>query len=241
MGIRKKKEQLRQIIQPFILRRLKTDTNIIQDLPDKVENKEYCHLSKEQASLYQAVVDEMLGKIGEAEGIQRRGLILASVMKLKQICNHPAQFLHDNSRIPKRSGKFTRLVEMLQDILGLHEKVLIFTQFKEIGFILQDYLQQIFQHEILFLCGDTRKTQRDMMIQRFQEDPHGPMIFILLIKAGGVGLNLTSANNVIHFDRWWNPAVENQATDRAFGLAKSIMSRFGNSSVLGPLRKKLML
>ncbi len=212
---------LRKLVQPFILRRLKTDPTIIQDLPEKLEHKVYCTLAPEQATLYQAVVEDAMLQVEEAEGIQRRGLVLSMLLRLKQICNHPAQFLGDGSALPDRSGKLARLGEMLEEVLSVDERALVFTQFAEMGTLLQKYLQDLFGGEVLFLYGGTPAKQRDRMIARFQEERHGPAIFVLSLKAGGLGLNLTRANHVFHFDRWWNPAVENQATDRAFRIGQT--------------------
>ncbi len=213
--------RLKSLTAPFILRRMKTDKSIISDLPDKIEMKEYCSLTKEQASLYKAVVDELQEKIESAEGIDRRGLVLALLLKLKQVCNHPAHFLGDNSAIEHRSGKLNRLTELLGDIREAGEKTLLFTQFTKMGTMLQHYLQDLYGEEVLFLHGAVTKKRRDEMVERFQQEGnHGPAIFVLSLKAGGTGLNLTSANHVVHFDRWWNPAVENQATDRAFRIGQ---------------------
>ena len=212
---------LRKLAQPFILRRLKTDPTIIQDLPEKLEHKVYCTLAPEQATLYQAVVENAMLQVEEADGIQRRGLVLSMLLRLKQICNHPAQFLGDGSALPDRSGKLARLGEMLEEVLSVDERALVFTQFAEMGTLLQKYLQDLFGGEVLFLYGGTPAKQRDRMIARFQEERHGPAIFVLSLKAGGLGLNLTRANHVFHFDRWWNPAVENQATDRAFRIGQT--------------------
>jgi SNF2 family DNA or RNA helicase len=216
-----KSQALKRLIQPFVLRRLKTDKSIIADLPEKLEMKVLCNLTSEQATLYQAVVKDMLARIEESEGIERRGLVLATLMKLKQVCNHPAHFLGDGSELPGRSGKLARLEEMLEEALACGDKALIFTQFSELGDRLRGHLQRRFGREALFLHGGTTKKQRDAMVQRFQADRSGPPLFILSIKAGGVGLNLTGANRVFHFDRWWNPAVENQATDRAFRIGQT--------------------
>ena len=213
-------EALKRLIQPFVLRRLKTDKSIIADLPDKMEMKVYCNLTQEQASLYEAVVKDMMAKIEEAEGIERKGLVLSTLMKLKQVCNHPAQFVADGSVLTGRSGKLARLEEMLEEVLAEGDKALIFTQFAEMGTLLRSYLQERFACETLFLHGGTPKKKRDIMVQRFQEERRGAPLFILSLKAGGVGLNLTAANHVFHFDRWWNPAVENQATDRAFRIGQ---------------------
>jgi SNF2 family DNA or RNA helicase len=174
---------------------------------------------KEQATLYEAVVQEMLDRIEESEGIQRKGLVLSTLMKLKQICNHPAQFLHDKSAVPGRSGKLMRLTEMVEEALSEGDKALIFTQFREMGSILQEYLQEKLDCETLFLHGGTPKKKRDVMIEQFQHQRQP--LFVLSLKAGGLGLNLTAANHVFHFDRWWNPAVENQATDRAFRIGQT--------------------
>lgn len=213
---------LRSLVQPFILRRLKTDRSIIQDLPDKQEMSVYCGLTAEQARLYQKVVDESLGDIDEATGVQRRGMILALLVKLKQICNHPAQFLKQESLGKyRRSGKLQRLDEMLEEVVAEGDRALIFTQFAEWGKLLSDHLSHRLGNETLFLYGSTPQPQREEMVDRFQLDPNGPRIFVLSLKAGGVGLNLTRANHVFHFDRWWNPAVENQATDRAFRIGQT--------------------
>lgn len=215
-------ERLRRITQPFILRRLKTDPAIIRDLPDKVETKIYYHLTPEQATLYGAVVEDMLARIECSEGIERRGLVLSALTKLKQICNHPALFLQDGSQLDGRSGKLTRLEEMLEEVIDEGDKALIFTQFAGMGAMLRHHIQDKLGREVLFLHGKTPKKTRDVMIQRFQSDgPNGLPLFILSLKAGGFGLNLTAANYVFHFDRWWNPAVENQATDRAFRIGQN--------------------
>jgi len=213
--------RLKSLTGPFILRRMKTDKSIISDLPDKIEMKEYCTLTNEQASLYKAVVNDLQEKIENADGIDRRGLVLALLMKLKQVCNHPAQFLDDNSALERRSGKVLRLTELLHDIREAGEKTLLFTQFTRMGTLLQRYLQELFGEEVLFLHGGVSKKKRDEMVETFQKSSsNSPSIFILSLKAGGTGLNLTSANHVVHYDRWWNPAVENQATDRAFRIGQ---------------------
>ncbi len=210
---------LRRVTEPFILRRLKTDRSIIADLPDKLEMKVYCNLTREQATLYQAVVDNMLAKVDEAEGIERRGLVLATMMKLKQVCNHPAQLLGDGSRLEGRSGKLARLVETLEEIVAEGDRALVFTQFAEMGTMLARHLRERLGREVAWLHGGVPKAARDEMVERFQ-GAGGPSVFLLSIKAGGTGLNLTAANHVIHFDRWWNPAVEDQATDRAFRIGQ---------------------
>ena len=232
-------ETLKRLIQPFVLRRLKTDKAIIADLPDKMEMKVFCNLTQEQASLYEAVVKEMLEQIEASEGMQRRGLVLSTLLKLKQICNHPAQFVADGSSLPDRSGKLARLQEMLEEVLAAGDKALIFTQFAEMGTLLRHYLQEALGREVLFLHGGTPKKQRDMMIQRFQQERRGPPIFILSLKAGGVGLNLTAANHVFHFDRWWNPAVESQATDRAFRIGQKRNVQVHKFLCVGTLEERI--
>lgn len=213
---------LRSLISPFILRRLKTEPEISQDLPEKQEMNVFCGLSVEQAQLYQKLVDESLETIDELDGIQRRATILTLLLHLKQICNHPAHFLKAKSLdSSQRSGKLLRLEEMLDELIVSGDRALIFTQFSEWGKLLQAYLTHKFKTEVLFLYGATRRNQRQEMIDRFQNDPNAPSIFILSLKAGGTGLNLTRANHVFHIDRWWNPAVENQATDRAFRLGQT--------------------
>lgn len=213
---------LRGLVQPFILRRLKTDRSIIQDLPDKQEMTVFCGLSSEQARLYQKAVDEALADIDEADGVKRRGMILGLLVKLKQICNHPAQYLKQASLgKQRRSAKLQRLNEMLEEVISEGDRALIFTQFAEWGNLLQAHLKENLGEDALFLYGSTSQPAREAMVDRFQQDPNGPKLFILSLKAGGVGLNLTRANHVFHFDRWWNPAVENQATDRAFRIGQT--------------------
>jgi SNF2 family DNA or RNA helicase len=211
-------EALRSLIQPFVLRRLKTDSTVIKDLPEKTEMKVGYNLTPEQASLYAAVVEDMLSRIESSEGMERKGQILAALTKLKQICNHPALFLQDGSPLEGRSGKLSRLEEMLDEAISEGDRALIFTQFAGMGAMLRHQLQEKLGVEVLFLHGKTSRKQRDDMIQRFQQG--SSPIFILSLKAGGFGLNLTAANHVFHFDRWWNPAVENQATDRAFRIGQ---------------------
>lgn len=216
----RKAQWLRDLVQPFVLRRLKTDPHVIQDLPEKMEMKVYCPLTREQATLYEAVVKDMMKQIQQSEGIQRKGLVLAALTKLKQVCNHPALFLKDGSALEGRSGKLVRLCEMLDEALAEGDRALIFTQFAEMGKMLMRTLQGRLGCEVLFLHGGVPRKARDAMIARFQATD-GPPLFVLSLKAGGFGLNLTGANRVFHFDRWWNPAVEEQATDRAFRIGQT--------------------
>jgi SNF2 family DNA or RNA helicase len=216
---------LRQVISPYILRRLKTDKNVITDLPDKIEVDSFSRLSKKQHLLYQQQVDLLKEALEDTEGgMKRKGLVLSSLLKFKQICNHPDQYLGNPTYKPAESGKFERLREICETIYEKREKVLIFTQFKEIIEPLETFLEDIFERKGLVLHGSTSIARRKTLVDQFQSDEYVPF-FVLSIKAGGTGLNLTAANHVIHFDRWWNPAVENQATDRAFriGQKKSVV------------------
>ncbi len=238
-------QTLRRLTSPFILRRVKTDPAVIQDLPEKQETKAYCPLTEEQATLYEAVVQDALRVIAEAEELQRRGLVLSMLMKLKQICNHPAQFLHQigDGYIPngdeRRSGKLTRLVELMEELLATGDRALVFTQFAEMGHLLRTFLQHRLGSQTLFLHGGVPARQRAEMVKRFQEEANGPPIFILSLKAGGTGLNLTRANHVFHFDRWWNPAVENQATDRAFRIGQKRNVQVHKFVCVGTLEEKI--
>ena len=231
---------LKKLIQPFILRRLKTDKAIIKDLPDKIDNKIYCNLSKEQASLYEVVVQDVVAQLDAAEGIQRQGLMLSTLMKLKQICNHPMQFLQDGSAFtPERSHKLERISEMLEEAMSEGDSVLVFTQFTEIGEHLERYLAQEKHYKTHYLHGGTPRAKREQMISDFQDPETGPAVFILSLKAGGVGITLTQANHVFHFDRWWNPAVENQATDRAFRIGQKKNVFVHKFVTLGTLEERI--
>ena len=212
-------ERLRRVSGPFLLRRLKTDKTIISDLPDKIETVDRCPLTREQATLYQAVVDDLLERASTTDGTERRGIVLAGLTKLKQVCNHPAHFLRDGSGLAGRSGKLTRAEELLEEILAEGDKVLCFTQFAEWGDLVAPYLRSRLGVDCLWLHGGARRPARDEMVQMFSA-ANGPPIFLVSLKAGGTGLNLTAASHVIHLDRWWNPAVEDQATDRAFRIGQ---------------------
>ncbi|MBW0115544.1 DEAD/DEAH box helicase [Pseudonocardia abyssalis] len=212
-------ELLRRVTRPYLLRRLKTDPTIIDDLPEKIEITQHYRLTREQASLYRTVVDDMMEKIEDSQGIERRGNVLAAMTKLKQVCNHPAQLLHDGSAVGRRSGKIIRLEEILGEILDEGDRVLCFTQFTEFGHLLVPHLSARFDTDVAYLHGGTPKKRRDEMVARFQAGEGAPVL-LLSLKAGGTGLTLTAANHVVHLDRWWNPAVENQATDRAFRIGQ---------------------
>ena len=231
--------ELRQRVGPFILRRVKTDRNIIQDLPEKNEMKVYTQLTKEQALLYQARVDQMEKDLAAATSIERRGRILALLTHLKQICNHPSQFLKQQGPYKARSGKLERLTDMLEEVLESGEKALIFTQFKEMGDRLQIHLNDVLGFEPPFLHGGSTREQRDEMVRSFQEDADGSKVLILSLKAGGVGLNLTAATHVFHFDRWWNPAVEDQATDRTYRIGQTKNVQVHKLITMGTLEEKI--
>ena len=211
---------LRELVRPYILRRMKTDKSVIADLPDKTEVKAYCQLSRKQVALYQQAVKELAGLLGTADGIKRKGVVLAALMKFKQICNHPSQWLGDDSWDEADSGKLTRLREIAEIIAARQEKVLVFTQFREMTAPIATFLGSVFGRPGLVMHGETPVKIRRDIVQRFQEDELVPF-FVLSLKVGGAGLNLTAASHVIHFDRWWNPAVENQATDRAFRIGQT--------------------
>jgi non-specific serine/threonine protein kinase len=210
---------LRNLVQPYVLRRLKTDRSIIADLPDKTEMKAFCGLSRKQAAMYAKSVEELARSLEGLDGIKRRGLVLAYLMRFKQICNHPSQFLGDGGYDPSESGKFDRLKAICDEIASRQEKVLVFTQFREITEPVAGFLADVFGREGLILHGGTAVKKRKSLIDAFQKED-GPPFFVLSLKAGGTGLNLTAASHVVHFDRWWNPAVENQATDRAFRIGQ---------------------
>ncbi len=232
---------LKKLTAPFILRRVKTDTSIIQDLPDKFENKVYCTMTPEQVTLYEAAVREAMEAVESAdEDMARRGNILRMLTQLKQICNHPAHFLKEgvSAPLPERSGKLDRLTEMIDEIRENNERMLIFTQYAEMGGMLQAHLRDYLVDEVLFLHGGTPPKQRDDMVRRFQS-PQGPPVFILSLKAGGTGLTLTAANHVFHFDRWYNPAVENQATDRAFRIGQTKDVQVHKFICLGTLEERI--
>ena len=237
---RVKSTTLKKLVEPLILRRLKTDKSIINDLPDKVEQKLYTNLTKEQASLYEVVVKDVEEKLKTVEGIQRKGLILSTLMKLKQICNHPAQFLQDNSEFStERSHKLSRLVEMVDEAVSEGESLLIFSQFTEVCAGIEKYLKQNLRCNTYYLHGGTSRQRREKMITEFQEPDTEASAFILSLKAGGVGITLTKANHVFHFDRWWNPAVENQATDRAFRIGQQKNVFVHKFVAIGTLEEKI--
>ena len=213
-------EDLRRRTRPFLLRRLKTDPTVVDDLPDKIETIERCGLTGEQASLYRVVVDQMLDTIDDVKpGIERRGRVLAAMTKLKQVCNHPALLLHDGSPIGRRSGKIARLEEILAEVLAAGDKALLFTQYAAFGNMLAPHLAARFDTEVAWLHGGVSRKARDGMVERFQSG-EGPSLFLLSLRAGGTGITLTAAQHVVHLDRWWNPAVEDQATDRAYRIGQ---------------------
>lgn len=235
--------RLRQLVSPFILRRVKSDPSVIQDLPEKVETRVYCSLTEEQATLYEAVVQDVIQQIEEKEGMQRRGLVLSMLMQLKQICNHPSHYLHQEKEpahtFAGRSGKLERLDALLEEVVSAGDRALIFTQFAEMGGVLEKYLSQVSGVSAQFLHGGIPLKRRELMVDRFQNEEHAPSVFILSIKAGGTGLNLTRASHVFHFDRWWNPAVEDQATDRAFRIGQKQNVQVHKFVCMGTLEEKI--
>ncbi|MBW4644187.1 MAG: DEAD/DEAH box helicase [Goleter apudmare HA4340-LM2] len=237
---RVKSTTLKKLVEPLILRRVKTDQSIINDLPDKVEQILYTNLTKEQASLYEVVVKEVEEKLQKAEGIERKGLILSTLMKLKQICNHPAQFLQDNSEFStERSHKLSRLSEMVEEAVSEGESLLIFSQFTEVCESVEKHIKHSLHYNTYYLHGGTNRQRREQMITEFQDPDTEPSVFILSLKAGGVGITLTKANHVFHFDRWWNPAVENQATDRAFRIGQKKNVFVHKFVTIGTLEEKI--
>jgi SNF2 family DNA or RNA helicase len=242
-------EQLRRMVRPFVLRRLKTDPKVITDLPACTTTREYSTLTPEQAAQYEKAVRQMLGQVSRSEGIQRRGLVLATLVKLKQICNHPALMESKETSsftepeapglLSHRSGKTRRLLAMLEEVVATGDRALVFTQFRRMGHLLAAMIQHDLDTKVLFLHGGTPPAKRQEMIDRFQ-DPLGDVpIFVLSLKAGGLGLNLTAANHVFHFDRWWNPAVENQATDRAFRIGQTRNVHVHKFVCLGTLEERI--
>jgi SNF2 family DNA or RNA helicase len=213
--------ELRRLTGPFLLRRTKADKSLVPDLPDKVEQVAWAPLTREQAHMYQAVVDQLLADAQEATGMRRRGLVLAALTRLKQICNHPAHALGDGSKLAGRSGKLQRFDELVTDLLDAGEQALVFTQFREMGLLLQTHLHERFHQTVPFLHGGVTKNGRDRMVQAFQAGTATSPLLLVSLKAGGTGLNLTAASQVVHYDRWWNPAVEDQATDRAWRIGQS--------------------
>ncbi|BAZ83668.1 DEAD/DEAH box helicase [Sphaerospermopsis kisseleviana CS-549] len=237
---RVKSSTLKKLVEPLILRRVKTDKSIINDLPDKVEQKLYTNLTKEQASLYEVVVKDVEEKLQTAEGIQRKGLILSTLMKLKQICNHPAQFLQDNSEFStERSHKLSRLVEMVDEAVSEGESLLIFSHFTEVCEQIEKHIKHNLHCNTYYLHGGTSSQRREQMITEFQDPDTEASVFILSLKAGGVGITLTKANHIFHFDRWWNPAVENQATDRAFRIGQKKNVFVHKFVAIGTLEEKI--
>ena len=238
-GEKKAMDKVRRLTSPFILRRLKTDKEIINDLPEKIETKEFCPLSREQATLYSTVTTALERTLSGAEGIRRKGMVLGAITALKQICDHPLLYIKDKSEYANRSGKMARLSELAEEMLSAGDRALIFTQYAEMGELLKKFLQETFGREVLFLHGGVPREKRDEMVRRFQEDEAAPPFFVLSLKAGGTGLNLTRANHVIMFDRWWNPAVEQQAVDRAYRIGQKSNVQVHYFSCKGTLEDKI--
>jgi len=236
-------ELLRRTTRPYLLRRIKTDPTIVDDLPDKIEITQHYRLTREQASLYRTIVDDMLEKIEDSTGIARRGNVLAAMTKLKQVCNHPALLLHDGSPIGRRSGKVVRLEEILAEVLAEGDRALCFTQFAEFGHLLVPHLSARLDTEIAFLHGGVPRRRREEIVQRFQGGSQGrgggPPVLLASLKAGGTGLTLTAATHVVHLDRWWNPAVEQQATDRAYRIGQRRTVQVRTFSCPGTIEERI--
>jgi SNF2 family DNA or RNA helicase len=235
-----KVQQLQSLIRPFLLRRTKKDEEVALNLPDKLEQKEYCPLTAEQASLYEQLIHDTFAEIEKLSGFERKGLILQMLSRLKQLCNHPALYLKEKSatrQLLERSNKLEKLVELIDAVLEQGESCLIFTQYIEMGEMIKSTLKKKFGIEVPFLNGSVPKVKRDEMIERFQNQEFP--VFLLSLKAGGTGLNLTAANHVIHYDRWWNPAVENQATDRAYRIGQSRFVHVHKMICTGTLEEKI--
>ncbi len=234
-------EQVRRLVRPFLLRRVKTDPAIELDLPEKQEFKEYVPLTMEQATLYEGMIEDMFRRLEKATFMERRGIIVATLTRLKQLVDHPALILKEGRSVPQRnrSTKLERLVEMVQELRAEGDRCLVFTQFVNMGQMIQEILQKELGEPSLFLHGGTPKAQRDAMIARFQDESQPGGVFILSLKAGGTGLNLTAANHVFHFDRWWNPAVENQATDRAHRIGQNRRVQVHKFITLGTLEERI--
>ena len=230
--------KLKMSISPFVLRRLKTDKHVISDLPEKMVLNEYCYLSKSQAVLYEKTLNEMMDKISGFTGINRRGNIFKLITALKQICNHPYQFLKSGEMGRELSGKMDKCISTVQSILDNNEKTLIFTQYKEMGDILCKVINEECGTEPLFFHGSLSVPQREELIERFQNN-EAAKVMILSLKAGGTGLNLTSATNVIHYDLWWNPAVEDQATDRTYRIGQDKNVMVHRMITLGTFEEKI--
>jgi SNF2 family DNA or RNA helicase len=218
---REKIEKLRKATAPFLMRRLKSDRAIIADLPDKIVKNEYCYLTGEQAALYKQVTDSMMKEIEKSEGIARKGLVFKLITSLKQICNHPVLYSKKGRAQKEHSGKAEKVLSILESIISGGEKALVFTQYKEMGELLVDMIKENLQVEALFFHGGLPRKKRDEIVEKFQNNSGSSPVMLISLKAGGTGLNLTAATNVIHYDLWWNPAVEEQATDRAYRIGQT--------------------
>jgi SNF2 family DNA or RNA helicase len=239
LGDRDRASHLRNLIRPFVLRRTKRDPAIAGELPQKMEMRVFCNLTPEQAALYRRITDELLVHVDDATGIRRRGLILAGLTRLKQLCNHPSLVLDQAGALDGRSGKCERLVEMLEELLDEGDGALVFTQFKRMGDLLEKLLAERLRRPVLFLHGGTPAGRRQELIDRFQSPDSDARVFILSLRAGGLGLNLTAANHVFHFDRWWNPAVEAQATDRAYRIGQTRNVQVHKFVCVGTMEEKI--
>ena len=239
LGDKERSAQLRRLIQPFLLRRLKSDPEVACDLPEKMEMRVFCNLTVEQAHHYELIVNDMLGSADSTTGIRRRAVILAGLTRLKQVCNHPRQFLRDNGPLEGRSGKCERLVEMLEEVMEEGEAALVFTQYRQASILLHELLSKHLDTEVLLMHGGSSAAQRDQMVERFQEAKGDTRVFVLSLKTGGFGLNLTAASHVFHFDRWWNPAVEAQATDRTHRIGQTRRVQVHKFVCIGTIEERI--
>ncbi|HEX3033417.1 MAG TPA: DEAD/DEAH box helicase, partial [Bacillota bacterium] len=232
-------QQVRQLVRPFLLRRIKTDPAIQLDLPEKQEFKQYVTLTVEQASLYETTLTELFEELDQLNGLERRGRILSTLTRLKQICNHPLLAARESrgANLVKRSAKLMRLLEMVEELRQEGDSCLVFTQYVGMGYMMQEVLSKKLGERVQFLHGGVPKKQRDAMIEDFQN--RQSRVFVLSLKAGGLGLNLTAANHVFHVDRWWNPAVENQATDRAYRIGQTKQVQVHKFVTLGTLEERI--
>jgi SNF2 family DNA or RNA helicase len=232
-------ERLRRITGPFILRRHKSDPAVLPDLPPRQESNEYCTLTVEQAALYQATIDAMLGEVRGAAGIERRGHVLALLTRLKQVCNHPAQALGKPGAMVGRSGKLDRLTEMLAEAVDEGDSALVFTQYAVMGRMLSEHLTRALEVQRLYLDGSTPIAERERVVDGFQAAGDEPRVLVMSLKAGGLGLNLTNASHVFHFDRWWNPAVEDQASDRAHRIGQTRVVQVHRMICAGTIEERI--
>jgi SNF2 family DNA or RNA helicase len=232
-------ESLRRMTGPFLLRRRKSDPSVLPDLPPRQDSTEFCTLTVEQAALYQATIDAMLGRVRGLSGIERRGNVLALITRLKQVCNHPAHALGKHGTLAGRSGKLDRLTEMLAEVVDEGDSALVFTQYAVMGKLLAEHLGHELEGELLHLDGSTPRMARERIVDEFQQPGGEPRMLVMSLRAGGLGLNLTNASHVFHFDRWWNPAVEDQASDRAHRIGQTRVVQVHRMVCAGTIEERI--